>query len=72
MVNVRRNWRTIAHIMIIMYLCVLTWRPLLQYSIGGIAVDSVLLGWLYFFTILVILLYRRSHKPACKGKDIFI
>lgn len=37
--------------------CALTRRPLLQQSISGVTIDSVLFGWLRFFTILFILLY---------------
>lgn len=37
--------------------CALTRGPLLQQSISGVSIDSVLFGWLCLFTILFILLY---------------
>lgn len=48
--------------------CALTRRPLLQQSISGVTIDSVLFGWLRFFTILFILLYWGSNEPAANTK----
>lgn len=42
----------------------LTGRALFEQSISGITVDSVVFGRLHLLAVLIILLHRRSHKPA--------